>query len=192
MSNRPTLEDLDADPDGTPWCCTGNAEDCRFCTDPNPNYPWICPGHPDTPDNHARVKAAGATATDQAEEYKEAVRSALYDASVDGALIFLDEAQEALRGVRDREMERMKVLVAASESPAHAVRLAAQYADRAIENGERADAAVRQVKQARALEAKWLRIAAEKDGATVRLDVAAGILKATLDGFNDLLTEADG
>lgn len=45
---------------------------------------------------------------------------------------------DALLALRDREMERMKVLVAASESPGHAVRLAAQYADRAIENGERA------------------------------------------------------
>lgn len=45
---------------------------------------------------------------------------------------------DALLAVRDREMERMKVMVAASESPGHAVRLAAQYADRAIENGERA------------------------------------------------------
>jgi hypothetical protein len=46
---------------------------------------------------------------------------------------------DAILAVRDREMERMKVLVAASESDGHAVRLAAQYADRAIENGERAD-----------------------------------------------------
>ncbi|WP_371099895.1 hypothetical protein [Streptomyces sp. PU_AKi4] len=46
---------------------------------------------------------------------------------------------DAVLALRDREMERMKVLVAASESPGHAVRLAAQYADRAIENGERAD-----------------------------------------------------
>lgn len=57
---------------------------------------------------------------------------------------------------------------------------------------KRADAAERQVKQARTLEAKWLGIAAERDGATVRLDVAAGILKATLDGFNDLLAEVEG
>jgi hypothetical protein len=46
---------------------------------------------------------------------------------------------DALLAVRDREMERMKLLVAASESPGHAVRLAAQYADKAIENGERAE-----------------------------------------------------
>lgn len=23
-----------------------NMEDCSRCTDPNPDYPWICPGHP--------------------------------------------------------------------------------------------------------------------------------------------------
>ncbi|QDO02190.1 hypothetical protein FNV62_43550 [Streptomyces sp. RLB3-17] len=33
----------------------------------------------------------------------------------------------------------MELLVAASESPGRAVRMAAQYADRAIENGQRAD-----------------------------------------------------
>ncbi|MFE7237224.1 hypothetical protein [Streptomyces sp. NPDC057580] len=37
------------------------------------------------------------------------------------------------------ELERMKFLVAASSEEGHAVRMAAQYADRAIENGERAE-----------------------------------------------------
>jgi hypothetical protein len=53
----------------------------------------------------------------------------------------------------------------------------------------RADAAERQVKQAKALVEKWRQVAAEQDGATVRVDVAADILLATLDGFNDLLAE---
>ena len=53
----------------------------------------------------------------------------------------------------------------------------------------RAEAAERQVKQAQALVAKWREVAAEREGATMRVDVAAGILLATLDGFNDLLAE---
>lgn len=56
----------------------------------------------------------------------------------------------------------------------------------------RAEAAECEVKQARALVAKWQQIAAQREGATIRVDVAAGILKATLDGFNDLLAEVDG
>lgn len=39
-----TLEELDAEPDPL---ARPNAEDCPQCTDPNPAYPWICPGHPD-------------------------------------------------------------------------------------------------------------------------------------------------
>jgi len=79
------------------------------------------------------------TTPDGPDEYQRAVHSALYEASVDGQLVFIDQAEEALWAVRDQQMDRMKVLVAASESPGHAVRLAAQYADRAIENGERAN-----------------------------------------------------
>lgn len=56
---------------------------------------------------------------------------------------------DAVLAVRDREMERMKVLVAASESPGHAVRMAAQYADKAIENGERAERLEAEVAAAR-------------------------------------------
>ncbi|MFD7705629.1 hypothetical protein [Streptomyces sp. NPDC059786] len=63
MTDRPTLEDLDAEPEPTRWCCGGNAEDCPLCTDPNPDYPWICPGHPDTAENRARVAATQAVCT---------------------------------------------------------------------------------------------------------------------------------
>ncbi|MFD5910271.1 hypothetical protein ACFWHL_16290 [Streptomyces massasporeus] len=55
---------------------------------------------------------------------------------------------------RDRELQRMKILVAASESDAHAVRMAAQYADKAIENGERAERAEATVGRVRALAAE--------------------------------------
>ncbi|MFB7312937.1 hypothetical protein [Streptomyces sp. NPDC056192] len=48
---------------------------------------------------------------------------------------------DAVLSVRDREMERMQLLVAASSEPGNAVRMAAQYADRAIENGKRAEQA---------------------------------------------------
>ena len=54
---------------------------------------------------------------------------------------------------------------------------------------QRAETAEQQVKQAQALVAKWREVAAERDGAVIRVDVAAGILKATLEGFNDLLSE---
>jgi hypothetical protein len=58
MTDRPTLEDLDAVPDDRPWCCNGNAEDCALCTDPNPPYPWICPGHERTTANERIVGEA--------------------------------------------------------------------------------------------------------------------------------------
>ncbi|MFD5491564.1 hypothetical protein ACFWH4_01150 [Streptomyces sp. NPDC127091] len=57
-ADRPALENLDAAPAPARWCCDGNAEDCSLCTDPNPDYPWTCPGHPDTAANRQRVRAA--------------------------------------------------------------------------------------------------------------------------------------
>ncbi|MET9190135.1 hypothetical protein ABZX63_33450 [Streptomyces tendae] len=57
-ADRPNLDDLEAAPDDGPWCCTGNMEDCALCTDPNPNYPWICPGHPRTAANEQIVGEA--------------------------------------------------------------------------------------------------------------------------------------
>ncbi|MGW4825448.1 hypothetical protein ACWEP4_42895 [Streptomyces sp. NPDC004227] len=69
MTDRPTLEELDAEPEQTPWCCSGNAEDCALCTDPNPPYPFICPGHPLTNDNERRVRAA-TEATDVCQHCK--------------------------------------------------------------------------------------------------------------------------
>lgn len=38
-----TMAELDAEPDPN---ALPNAEDCPQCTDPNPPYPFICPGHP--------------------------------------------------------------------------------------------------------------------------------------------------
>ncbi|MGW0014734.1 hypothetical protein ACWDVX_33905 [Streptomyces tendae] len=70
MTDRPTVEDLDAVLDDGPWCCTGNAEDCALCTDPNPNYPWICPGHPRTAANERIVgEAAQDVALDPSRRY---------------------------------------------------------------------------------------------------------------------------
>lgn len=54
----------------------------------------------------------------------------------------------------------------------------------------RAETAERQVKQAQALVAAWRKVAAERDDAVILVGVAADVLKATLDGFNDLLSEA--
>jgi hypothetical protein len=53
----------------------------------------------------------------------------------------------------------------------------------------RGKTAERQVKQAQALVAKWQQAAMERDDAVILVGVAADILKATLDGFNDLLAE---
>lgn len=39
------------------WCCSGNAEDCRLCDTRTLPYPWICPGHPDTPENRQTANA---------------------------------------------------------------------------------------------------------------------------------------
>lgn len=61
MTDRPTLEDLDAAPDGGPWCCAGNAEDCALCAQQGFDmlaYPWICPGHPRTAANERIVAEA--------------------------------------------------------------------------------------------------------------------------------------
>lgn len=58
MTDRPTLEDLDAEPSDGPWCCNGNAEDCALCTDPNPPYPFLCPSHPRTSANERIVGEA--------------------------------------------------------------------------------------------------------------------------------------
>lgn len=55
---------------------------------------------------------------------------------------------------------------------------------------QRAESAERQVAQARALVAKWREVAAERGDAVILVGVAADILTATMDGFNDLLREA--
>lgn len=57
--------DLDAEDEPARWCCNGNAEGCPLCNTATLPYPWICPGHPDTAENRARVLAA-TEATDPA------------------------------------------------------------------------------------------------------------------------------
>jgi hypothetical protein len=70
MTDRPTLEDLDTDPAEGRWCCSGNAEDCALCTDPNPPYPFLCPGHPRTAGNERIVgEATEATELDKSRRY---------------------------------------------------------------------------------------------------------------------------
>jgi hypothetical protein len=58
MTDRPSLEDLDAVSEPARWCCAGNGEDCPLCDTRTLPYPWICPGHPDTPVNRERVQLA--------------------------------------------------------------------------------------------------------------------------------------
>ncbi|MCU1612607.1 MAG: hypothetical protein JWO98_147 [Frankiales bacterium] len=48
----------------------GNAEDCPRCTDPNPDYPFLCPGHPAT-DNSSDPAACGDTAWHPAHRYMQ-------------------------------------------------------------------------------------------------------------------------
>jgi hypothetical protein len=57
---------------------------------------------------------------------------------------------------------------------------------------QRAESAERQVAQAQALVAKWRQVAAEREGAVVLVGVAADVLRATLNGLNDLLSEVPG
>lgn len=37
------------------WCCSGNAEECCLCDTASLPYPWICPGHSDTPENREKA-----------------------------------------------------------------------------------------------------------------------------------------
>lgn len=98
MTDRTTLEDLDATPDDGPWCCTGNMEDCALCTDPNPSYPWICPGHERTAENERIVAswtAVRAQTTQREERLVEAHRTTIGQLRDAEARIRLLEAEVA-------------------------------------------------------------------------------------------------
>jgi hypothetical protein len=70
MTDRPTLEELDDASESARWCCNGNAEDCALCTDPNPPYPFLCPGHPRTAANERIIgEATEATELDKSRRY---------------------------------------------------------------------------------------------------------------------------
>ncbi|WP_137991233.1 hypothetical protein [Streptomyces vilmorinianum] len=60
-------------------------------------------------------------------------------------LVCCDERHQTKVQSLEAEIERMKLLVAASSEPGQAVRMAAQHAERAIENGKRAEKAERAV-----------------------------------------------
>ncbi|WP_385618604.1 hypothetical protein PXH67_06395 [Streptomyces sp. P8-A8] len=79
--------------------------------------------------------------TDQPSNYAADVECAIGLNVGDGGTEGVHAARDAVLAVRDQEIERLKLLVAASSEPGHAVRMAAQYADRAIENGKRAEQA---------------------------------------------------
>jgi hypothetical protein len=72
---RATIKDLDADPEPARWCCGGNAEDCALCVDPNPPYPFLCPGHPRTAANE-RIVGEATEVTDP-EPSRDAAADAL-------------------------------------------------------------------------------------------------------------------
>jgi hypothetical protein len=80
-----------------------------------------------------------------------------------------------------QDIEHMKLLVAASSEPGAAVRMAAQYAERAIENGERAVQAEAAIERVRA----W--IAGEP--VTARSEFGSGYREALRD-ITDALDQA--
>lgn len=57
---------------------------------------------------------------------------------------------------------------------------------------KRAETAEQQVRQAQALAAEWRRVAAGQADAVILVGVAADVLQATLDGFNDLTAGGAG
>ena len=78
MTERPDLEDLDAALESPHWCCNGNAEDCALCTDPNPPYPFLCPGHPRSAANERIVgEATEATGLDKSRRYLRPVSATM-------------------------------------------------------------------------------------------------------------------
>lgn len=99
MTDRPSLEGLDTEPEPAHWCCNGNAEDCPLCTAPNPPYPFLCPGHDDTEEN--RQQAAAATepelTADEARALVDELGTELYRAQ--DALAFVGECCD----IADRE-----------------------------------------------------------------------------------------
>lgn len=53
------MTNCETDENEDPWCCNGNMEECPLCTDSNPEYPWICPGHPRSFKNRVVVTLNG-------------------------------------------------------------------------------------------------------------------------------------
>jgi uncharacterized protein (DUF2267 family) len=90
--------------------------------------------HPRGPVDRARRYANQREQQPAAGDLQQRIAQAVRDTPAR----YPDDIAAAVWRVVGREIERMKLLVAASESDAHAVRMAAQYADKAIENGERA------------------------------------------------------
>lgn len=151
LTLHPASPRLLATPDG--WACSIPGCDYRqdwahaFMADPEA---WPKPPfgerHGPTPqevhDLAAALRERRPTSSDTTDnslrdQFIAAIRSETHSGK--GPFAEVPRIADAVLAVRDRELERMKILVAASESPGHAVRMAAQYADRAIENGERAD-----------------------------------------------------
>ncbi|MGV9891687.1 hypothetical protein [Streptomyces sp. NPDC003395] len=71
-------DERDAADDRSPWCCSGNAEDCSLCADPNLPYPFLCPGHPLTAANERIVgEAVAATEATERLDLRSLIEGAL-------------------------------------------------------------------------------------------------------------------
>lgn len=95
MTDRPDLEVLDAEPESDRWCCNGNAEDCALCTDPNPPYPFLCPGHPRTAASERIAgEATEATELDKSRRYLRPVAATPISDNPDGVHLAVYEWME--------------------------------------------------------------------------------------------------
>lgn len=164
------------------------------------------PGYDLTPDPGPSEAATEATELDKSRRYLRPVRATLISDDPDGVHLAVYEWVPTFGewvtgpGLCGESMMQGPLLAGSvvtcssclAWQPKYERMLAPGYRpedDDLVALRKRAEAAELQVKQAQALVVRWREIAAERDGATVRVDVAAGILLATLNGFNDLLAE---
>jgi hypothetical protein len=121
MTDRPSLEDLDAPLAPARWCCGGNAEDCPLCTEPNLPYPFLCPGHPRTAANErivgetsqgpdrtpGYVNPPGGTSEQLPADILAAINLPVYvSTACETALRLEDAAVAAAREDRDGDVDR--------------------------------------------------------------------------------------
>jgi hypothetical protein len=103
MNDRTDFENLDSGLDSAHWCCNGNAEDCALCTDPNPPYPFLCPGHPRTAANE-RLVGEATEATEPATECADALAAELHR-----RWVRLEELRQGMDRSEAAERRRMQL-----------------------------------------------------------------------------------